>query len=307
MNKLFTFLFLLIIPLFCMPQEPLGVRHTLKFYRLTREYIVFSPKPRSDADKRPLVIVMHGGLFSARVIEKASRYNAKAEKDNVVVIYPQGLYYRWNTSLSSVDNQNGYNDVEFLEKLVDIAVAEYQVDPTQIFITGGSMGGLATWLFVTKNFKRVRAFAPMICGVGRKYMNILQWKKPTPVMMINGTNDPLVRYEGNPDPLVIRKGRGIAGAMEMASWIASKNRCSTEVISVPIPDRFPGDKCHAIRHTWKGAGPMSETVLIEVVNGGHTFSAEKKVLPRIVFGRTCQDFDAFGEVWDFFMSKRSDR
>lgn len=79
-----------------------AVEHTVTVDGITRKYLVFAPK---GFDKLlPVILAFHGGGSNARQMERYTRFNHLAAKENFLVVYPEAVecYSRPLT-----DNSNG--------------------------------------------------------------------------------------------------------------------------------------------------------------------------------------------------------
>ncbi len=95
----------------------------------------------------PLVIVLHGCQQTHLDIRKISRFDAIADRDGFVVVYP------YITSYSGLRSKNcwgwwfrneitpGQGEVEDLWQIVEEVKGLYRIDPRRIHVTGLSAGG----------------------------------------------------------------------------------------------------------------------------------------------------------------------
>jgi predicted peptidase len=80
-------------------------------------------------------------------------------------------------------------DVRALELLLDEAIEKYNVDPTRVYLTGNSMGGLGTWMLGNVAADRVAAMAP-VCAPSTR-INPENFKG-VPIWCFHGAMDSVV-------------------------------------------------------------------------------------------------------------------
>ncbi|MHC4582225.1 MAG: carboxylesterase family protein [Planctomycetota bacterium] len=120
----------------------------------------------SDEPRPMIVEVSPGGTSLQRAVQLTENMAAIGAKHGrpCIVVRPTGR------GPGSV-NQN-YGEVDTLEAIED-AITRYNADRDRITITGGSMGGAATWYLISHNPDLFAAGAPF-CG----YCDYRLWEKP---------------------------------------------------------------------------------------------------------------------------------
>src|SRR5688572_9334551 len=66
--------------------------------------------------------------------------NRYADKNNYIVVYPQGIKQDWNVGFD-MSYQFGSNDVGYVNALLDTLLKKYRIDPARVYATGLSRGG----------------------------------------------------------------------------------------------------------------------------------------------------------------------
>jgi polyhydroxybutyrate depolymerase len=128
-------------------------------------------------------------------------------------------------------------------------------------------------------------------------------KHPVSAIFINGTDDPIVPYNGG-QVTVFRKNRGaILSVIESIGKWKEINHCSQKLNEFSFPNKNEKDKSTAIKNTWiNPENPNIKVAAITVINGGHTWPGSKQNLPKWLVGNTNQDFNGCDEIWNFFKS-----
>ncbi|HXP49793.1 MAG TPA: PHB depolymerase family esterase, partial [Bacteroidia bacterium] len=163
-----------------------------------RDYIIHLPKNYQTLNKLPLLIALHGSGGKDEGTQRLYRLDAPADNYGYIVIYPQAIYKNWNipgiSAYGEIDSSA--DDVHFISSLIDSMVRFYKADSTRVFVTGLSRGGKFSLYLANKLNSRIRAIAPVCASIPNDMEDNYHFTKPTPVLLINGTEDPLVSYKG---------------------------------------------------------------------------------------------------------------
>ena len=188
--------------------------------------------------------------------------------------------------------------------MIDFLVQHDQADAKNVFVTGPSRGGMMTFYLAGKIPEKINAIAPMIATLHHDVMDTFSFPKPVPILMINGTADPLILWEGGVGGLGNRKnpkmGRGFYGVEEMFAAVAKWNGCSEQGETEDLPNNDPNDGCHPVISRFENCPNSASTELIHVVNGGHAIPGLKQYAPKSWIGIASQDFDGIVYAWRFF-------
>ena len=129
--------------------------------------------------------------------------------------------------------------------------------------------------------------------------------RPVPVLVMNGTADPLVPYGGGSVGYFGRRGDVISTDATLAK-LRAFNNCAGEAAIARLPDLDPGDGSNVTVFTWSCASG-APVVLYRVEGGGHRIPQRggrvRPVIDRLL-GRENHDIDAAEAVWTFFKDKQ---
>jgi len=142
-------------------QEPTSLKRDVTI-TVTANYLLYLPKDYTDyGRKSPLMLFLHGAGERGSNLELIKKHGPpklieQGKEFPAIVVAPQcpadqRWYERWNRKM--------------LETLLDDIVENYNVDTDRIYLTGMSMGGLATWRLAADHPGRFAAIVP-ICGGG---------------------------------------------------------------------------------------------------------------------------------------------
>jgi acetyl esterase/lipase/regulation of enolase protein 1 (concanavalin A-like superfamily) len=287
MRKTILFLFLILCPL---SSADVGIGDfearifTHSDFAFDMPYRLFIPRNYTPARSYPLVLYLHssGGLGRDNVknVEIGARIWAEPEKQEqypCFIAAPQILNSFWEDSVETVTL-----------RLVEALTKEFNISENRIYLTGTSLGGRGTWVFLLNHPDRFAAAVP-VCG----------WSTPeqadrithVPIWIFHGEMDHIVWvqhsreiYQALKDlsaPYVIYTefqgyGHEIAGMVyhypELAKWLFAQNK---GIRHNPPPS--PADVAAAtgereIHLSWNRAGehddPDMETWYFQVLRDG---------------------------------------
>ena len=123
-------------------------------------------------------------------------------------------------------------------------------------------------------------------------------------MLINGTADPLIKYEGGKVGFAKGKSRGRTISTDKTiEKFTSLLKCGAVPDTEKIPDINTIDGCTSVKYKYSGCTDNTEVILIKIINGGHTWSGGIQYLPKAIIGNMSEDFSASKYIWNFFKSR----
>ena len=264
-------------------------------------HLFVPPVPNGHA---PLLIALHGGGGAGLWFEKLTtreKFDELAERDQWIVAYPDGLYHRWNdgrndaTSRSSAER---VNDVLFISILLDHLEESYGIDRTRVFATGMSNGGMMTERLGCELSDRIAAIAPVAGSLPQNLAHTIPLR-PIPVLMIHGTEDPIVPWIGGEvQAFGEERGRVLSVPDTMQFW-ARHDGC-TDMLPTAY---LPGEDGTGTSRTWKEECTNRENglkvILYGIDGGGHVWPGGGTP-SRHAAMRTTIGIDACTLVWEFF-------
>lgn len=269
-------------------------RHSLRVGGHERLYLLYVPDGIARfKGPRPLVVVLHGGGGTAAEVRRqvGERFEALARRDGFLVLYPQAIGRMWDTGEGEVSARltPRRDDLGYLKAVIARVAAGHAVDPARVFATGISRGGHASYLLGCEAPGLIRAIAPVAMTLPQGLRNACASGAPLPILLIQGTADPLVPYGGGRVHLFRRQRDRVMSADATMALFARRNHCG--------PVRTLGHVGAVDRLAWTGC--TVPTRLDRVNGGGHNWPGGRPALPRIV-GPTNRDISAPDEIWGFF-------
>lgn len=277
-------------------------KHTIVVGERVRSYLLYVPSVVSASDeKKPLVLVFHGGGGTARGIarEVGQSLHTLADQEGFIVAYPDAVKKTWDFGAGVVSEALDVriDDRGFFAALMDELIDTQPVDKTQIFATGISRGGQASYFVACQFPDRIRAIAPVAMPMPAFMADTCE-ARGIGIAIFNGTDDPLVPYDGG-QIKVFRRERGLVMSTDdTIDFWRQRNDCDTTPSDSAVIDAAK-DKTRVLRTTWEQCR-QAPVMLYRIEGGGHTWPAGRQYLPRRRIGRVSKEIDGAGEIWAFF-------
>jgi polyhydroxybutyrate depolymerase len=267
-----------------------------------RNYRTYVPK---DLPKgAPLVLVMHGSGEGPQAIRVGTGYGFErlADQHGFAVVYPKSYGFDWN-DCSSIGNAavDGVrtDDASFLAALVDKLVGEIGVDPNRVFAAGVSNGGSMALRLALEHPKRYRAVAAALANMPAPQNFQCRPVAQTPsVMIMNGTEDPLVPYAGGEINLLglFYKGGQVISSTASAQYLADRNAITGKP-QVSLTQTAQGTRVEHAR--WRAADGHTEVELVTLHGAGHGLPQPWARRPRLL-GPSPMEPNGPALIWAFF-------
>lgn len=255
----------------------------------------------------PLLLVLHGSMMNGRRMRlgTAEAFDAIADREGFVVAYPDGYGGHWNDCRAAGDydaKRLAIDDVAFLRAVAAWFGREYDVDPQRVFATGASNGASMAYRLALEAPDLVRGIAAISASLPTAdNQRCVASGRPVAVMIVNGTADPINPFEGGRVALFglfMRRGTVQSTHATAAYWATLNGHRGAPAVE-ELPDTDPHDGVTATRYRWSGDDGRPPVVLLVIRGGGHTIPHPRATAARLL-GRTCHDFSAAQEIWDFF-------
>ncbi len=264
---------------------------------VTRHYRMHVPANIADKGAVPLVLALHQFSDTDKGMQTVTGFDALADSEGFVVVYPQGQWRVWN-----VWGNKSPDDVAFLNALIDSVSARCKIDPDRIYATGASAGGMMTQYFACMS-DRLAAIAPVMGSMTTDWAANWPVQPPIPVLFLHGTKDPVIPFNGGDTNAGPGRNVHFLSAQENAAFWAKRNGCGDTPTAEIVPDAASGDEFHVKKWTWS-CDPAREVLFYEIGGGGHTWAGHKNWYPSFIVGPTAPEPDATRVIWNFFKAHR---
>ena len=248
-----------------------------------RVFVLHIPTNYNPDHAYTLVFELHGYSGTARSQMGLSFLWAEGDKDDFVVVNPQGLGDPplW---INFYPGEVGQAQIAFFKAMIDHLDSNLNIDPNRIYVTGMSNGGVMSNYLGCEMADTFAAIAP-VAG-GHNSIETCQPANPISVIAVHGTEDRNIPYEStNPYAVTAR--------YYIQAW-AERNGCSPD----PLTEQITGK---VSKESWPNCFEDVEVVLFTVEGGRHEWPGSAYGPGPYPEGLE-PNFYASEAIWDFFAS-----
>ncbi|HWY19857.1 MAG TPA: PHB depolymerase family esterase [Candidatus Acidoferrum sp.] len=295
----------------------------------TRTYVVHLPQGYDSQQHYPVVILLHGRDQDAAEMARLTHFNEFADKDSIIAVYPNAANGRWAAGTGQPppyrrgpyrrrgiygpgypppgqrpdagerrQGAHGPEDMPFLHRMLDKLATHYSVDTRRIYAVGLGEGGFMALRMGCNMADRVAAIA-VVGAAMPKTLNCIP-SRPIPVLLINGTDDPIVHYDGGryKDGLL-----HLLSAEDSAKEWARLNRCSEKPTESKLPSLQKGGRDTKV-YLFDGCRENAQVALYAVKDGGHTWPGGEQYMSEKEVGKTSNALNANETIWSFLVTRK---
>lgn len=260
-----------------------------------RKLRVYLPENYDENAIHPVVIALHGRFGDGKQMEKSSLFNPIADENNVIMVYPDGYEKSWNDGRGEGPAaDDNIDDIGFVDALINLIIGDYSVDDSRIYVCGMSNGGFMSMSLAHELPHRIAAFGTVTGALGVDYNASLN--QSVPVMLIAGTEDPLVPYSGGD---VADTGTSSVGFEDLLEYFATNNDCSN--LNVQGLPQVNDDGVNTEKWVYSDCMDEARCVLFKNIGAGHTWPSGDSKLGENVVGKESSEIDASRELMNFFL------
>jgi len=269
---------------------------TVEVENTHRTYWLHIPPSYDKTKLIPLVLVFHGGEGQPQQIERHTGFSDLADRDGFIVAYPEGIDKHWNDGR---ENAPQVDDVEFVSALIEDIARSFNVDRKRIYATGISNGGMFSQRLACELSGTIAAIASVAASMPDALAVRCKPARPISVLMINGTDDPLIPYGGGALPRTTVGGKVLSTPDTIKFWV-DHNKCSQKPTSMLLPDQDQQDDTRVRRENYTQCASGVGVELDAVEGGGHTLPGTRQYLPERLIGKTSREINGSETIWSFF-------
>lgn len=172
--------------------------------------------------KRPLIINLHGRSLCGNDMNRVLRYGtltnvARGLQIDAYVVAPLNPGGAWNPAK--------------LLRMLDWMIANYDVDPTRVYVIGMSLGGYGVIDFVGTYPNRIAA-AMALCGGGT--LKSYDGLRKVPLWIIHGTADRAVPVTASRSVVAAMKACGDVPLLRYDEWAGVNHSQPAKLFAKPI-------------------------------------------------------------------------
>jgi poly(3-hydroxybutyrate) depolymerase len=190
------------------------------------------------------------------------------------------------------------DDIGFFNQMLDQLGSKFSVDTFRIYAAGLSEGGFMSLRMGCALSDRIAAVAAVGAAMP-KTMTCLP-SRPVPMLMINGTSDPVVPYGGGTEHNL---NLSIISVEDSAKAWAKIDRCAEKPEKSKLPPREKGGMETRV-DTYSGCQQNAQVVLYSVKGGGNTWPGGEQYEVEKTIGKTSQDLNANETIWSFLVTQK---
>jgi polyhydroxybutyrate depolymerase len=270
---------------------PIGqaTRHVATVGVRERTFIEYVPKTLKPG--APLLFVLHPSGGDAAGMRQYSNYefDELADKYGFVLVYPDGFDNTWNDCRGGSPfsaKQLKIDDTGFIKSLLDLEATTHAIDRKRVFAAGWSNGAQLAYRLALEHPEDFAGVAAISASVpAKENLDCGQADKPIPVMIVNGTADPINPFRGGMVNLGGAKLGNVLSSEDTAKYWAGLSGVTTAPQIATLPHK--GGRTSVGSMTWvKDGTPV--VALYAVQGGGHAMPLEG------------EDLDSPVAIWEFF-------
>jgi polyhydroxybutyrate depolymerase len=295
-------------PLAKRPQLTAAIeRGVIRVGGLERTFLAYVP--RSLPTNAPLVFVLHGAMQNAQMMRVSTGYEFErlADQHGFLVVYPNGYEKHWNDCRKQASysaRKRAVDDKGFLLALIEEFHSTHRIDRTRVFAMGYSNGGHLAYRLALELPERVTAIAVVGANLPTdENCDCQKAGRPIPVMVMNGTRDPINPYHGGSVTLFGFANRGaVLSARQSAEYFVHLNELEVQPEVSRLAPQGGSSSASVETLTWHAVG-KPEVALVSIKGGGHVVPQPAYRAP-FLFGQTSRTLDGPEVIWNFFARQR---
>ena len=291
-----------------------------------RTYEYYIPSGYDGSEAVPLLFSFHGIGSNGPEQEDLTKFDVLAEQEGFIAVFPNattltaddnpcagnliGKYNpllagadltQWNLGINwSLQYCAGVDDVEFVSDIIDSIETNYNIDASQIYATGMSLGAFFSHYVALMLPGTFAAIAP-VCGP--MLVNMLESEDvpPLTVIMMMSPTDPIVPYYGDDTGTIRPMDETIA------FWLDVDNITSTPVTTVWGPTA--SDNTTVTQYVYSGGTDGTQVVFFKVEGcktenyweycAGHTWPGGPQYLDPLFIGLVTTQIDGTAQIWRY--------
>jgi polyhydroxybutyrate depolymerase len=308
------------------PAKAQDREETVRINTNPRTFLVHLPAGYDAKKRYPLVLALHGLGGDGQLMARVSHLDETADRFGFIVVYPNASEGRW-TKLDPRPQGGGFgpigrgrlglgpppstigrnssepggepiNDNPFFDAMLDMIESEYRIDTSRVYATGFSDGGFMAFRLGCEMAYRISAIATVAATLPFNLSTTCtDWAwRSVPLLMINGTSDPIITYNGRPG-LDVRYP--LLGARETLKVWSKMDGCVAKSVKTKIAPHSP-DGMETQVDTYNDCHEGGAAILYSIEKGGHAWPGGDPYLPERLGGALSHDLDAGEAIWQFF-------
>jgi polyhydroxybutyrate depolymerase len=265
---------------------------------MKRTYLLHLPSGYDPARAAPLLIALHGAGDTGADMESITGFNALANAQGFLVVYPEGIKQTWADRNNTYADRAGVDDVAFMGALIDQISATYAVDPARVYATGISNGGFMATVLACALPDKVAAVAPVAATMPVSLASQCPPGVPVSLLLIHGQGDTVDPPGGGlPDAQDGNLGPIFSDAETIDFW-ANRDSCQSAPAVTDLPT-VASDDPQVQQTEYSGCHDRTGVTYDALAGVGHLWPGGPHY--------AAQNFDASAVIWSFFAAHPQQR
>ncbi|MCC5815834.1 MAG: hypothetical protein JJT78_13860 [Leptospira sp.] len=266
---------------------------------MDRSYLIQYPKSNK---KKPLLLVFHGGAGTPEGMMALDR-NELLNSSKVIdfaIAYLKGEGNSWNDGRiteTTTAHKKSHDDVGYTLKVIQDISKKYSIDEKQIHAVGISNGGMFSLRLACEVGEKFASITSITANMPKDLSGICPAKFSTNLTIMNGTDDPLVPYNGGDIKIFGRSHGTVLSTDETIEFFQNKWNCNPSTNTKFLPKQDPQDSTKIQIASISCGSKVIK--LFKIINGGHTWPGGIQYLPERRIGKVTQHLNASEYVADF--------
>lgn len=269
-------------------------KQTIRIQNMDRTFYVHPPATKTD-QLLPLLIAFHGRLGTGPGMSKLTHLNDVADRHHFLVVYPDGYERSWADGRGKTKADTDHiDDLGFVKGIIRELSAQYHIDTKKIYAAGISNGGFFSMRLACEMSDTFAAVEPVAATLSEVTSLSCKPKNPVSIMIIMGTDDPLVPFNGG--QMSSGNHPKILSAQNSFKRWSQLDSCEGQPEQKKLSDAVQMQSYGSCKNA-------TRVTLYAIQGGGHTWPGGEQYLPEMIVGKTNRDIDA-GDLFADFASLR---
>jgi polyhydroxybutyrate depolymerase len=256
---------------------------------LDRQYRIHIPDELPESP--PMVMVLHGYGMNNSMMMNWYGWTQLADERGFIAVFPNGSVDPYGNRFWDVDYaiHDGIeiDDDGFLRELALHLQEQVDIDPGRTFVTGFSNGGDMCYQLACRESETFMSYAPVTGTMMDTLYTSCQPAIPHPIWTMNGSDDPVVLYEGDMEN---NDGWGAYRSVPDIIEFWATYLQTPDMERTYLPDVNPDDGSTVRLDLYSSPQHDRELRYYLVIGGGHEWPGQSGNM----------DIDATLEIWNFF-------
>jgi poly(3-hydroxybutyrate) depolymerase len=190
------------------------------------------------------------------------------------------------------------DDIGFFTQMIDQLGTKFSADTSRVYAAGLSDGGFMSMRLGCALSDKIAAVATI--GATMPKTMICLPTRPVPMVMINGTSDPVVPYGGGTEHNL---SLATLSAEDSAKNWAKIDHCGDKPEKAKLQEHGKGSM-EVKTDTYDGCGQSAQVELYSVKGAGNTWPGGEQYEAENSIGKTDADLNANEEIWKFLVTRK---